>query len=499
MIKDLFRLKYQGGLSHARIAQSLSISKGVVAKYLSLAGAAGLDWPAVAELDEAALERRLLGRSVAETRVVEADFARVHIELRRKGVTLMLLWQEYRAAYAGQRTWAYTQFCEHYKVFAKSLKRSMRQNRRAGEKLFIDYAGPTLALAGGARAHVFVAALGASSYTFAWATADQSMRSWLGAMVRALSFYGGVPQLIVPDNARALIAEPNRYEPRVNETVRAFARHYDVSILPARPYSPKDKATAESAVQVVERWLMARLRHTVLADVNAANMALSGLLASLNDRPFQKLAGSRASLFATLDAPALSALPAQPWQWASFKTVSAHIDYHVEIEGHRYSVPHPLVGLKLEARISDALVEVLHRGQRVACHARSERRGGYTTLDEHMPAAHRAHKQWTPERLIHWGNGIGVLTGQFVTQLLQRFRHPEHGYRSCLGLLGLAKRYGPARVEAACALALELGAGQYRHVRDILANGRDLLERTPPAPEWVSPAHENLRGATYYH
>ena len=216
-------------------------------------------------------------------------------------------------------------------------------------------------------------------------------------------------------------------------------------------------------------------------------------------RPFQKLAGSRASLFATLDAPALSALPAQPWQWASFKTVSAHIDYHVEIEGHRYSVPHPLVGLKLEARISDALVEVLHRGQRVACHARSERRGGYTTLDEHMPAAHRAHKQWTPERLIHWGNGIGVLTGQFVTQLLQRFRHPEHGYRSCLGLLGLAKRYGPARVEAACALALELGAGQYRHVRDILANGRDLLERTPPAPEWVSPAHENLRGATYYH
>jgi transposase len=223
------------------------------------------------------------------------------------------------------------------------------------------------------------------------------------------------------------------------------------------------------------------------------------LLPSLNERRFQKLEGSRSSLFRTLDAPALSALPAQRWQWATFKTVTVHIDYHVEIEGHRYSVSHSLVGLKLEARITDALVEVLHRGERVACHARSARLGGFTTLDEHMPAAHRAHKQWTPERLIHWGAGIGVNTGHFVTQLLQRFRHPEHGYRSCLGLLSLAKRYGPQRLEAACALALELGAGHYRHVRDILLHGRDLIERPAPAPEWVAPEHDNLRGASYYH
>jgi len=260
-----------------------------------------------------------------------------------------------------------------------------------------------------------------------------------------------------------------------------------------------DKAAAEAAVQVVERWLMARLRHTVLVDVHAADAALAALLPSLNERRFQKLDASRASLFATLDAPALSPLPAQRWQWASFKTATVHIDYHVEVEGHRYSVPHSLVGIKLEARITDALVEVLHRGQRVACHARSARRGGFTTLDEHMPAAHRAHKQWTPERLIHWGNGIGAATGNFVTQLLPRFRHPEHGYRSCLGLLSLARRYGPARVEAACALALELGAGQYRHVRDILANGRDLAPPTAVDTEWVSPEHDNLRGAAYYH
>jgi transposase len=499
MIKDILRLKYQGALSHEAIARNLSISKGVVAKYLSLAGAAGLDWSAAADLDEASLERRLLGHGIAHSRVVEPDFARVHIELHRKGVTLLLLWQEYRAAHEAQRTWAYTQFCEHYKRFAKSLKRSMRQHRRAGEKLFIDYAGPTLELADGSRAQIFVSALGASSYTFAWATADQSMRSWLGAMARALTFYGGVPQLIVPDNPRALVSDACRYEPKLNETVRDFARHYGVSILPARPYSPKDKASAESAVQVVERWLMARLRHTVLADVAAVNAALAPLLASLNERAFQKLAGSRASLFATLDAPALAPLPAQPWQWASFKTVTVHIDYHVEVESHRYSVPHALAGLKLEARITDALVELLHRGNRVACHARSARAGGFTTLDEHMPAAHRAHKQWTPERLIHWGSGIGAHTGRFVSQLLQRFRHPEHGYRSCLGLLSLAKRYGAQRVEAACTLALELGAARYRDVRDILANGRDLVARPAPEPQWVAPEHDNVRGAAYYH
>lgn len=499
MIKDILRLKYQGGLSHERIARSLAISKGVVAKYLGLAGAASLDWEATADLDEASLERRLLGRSAAETRLVEADFARVHIELRRKGVTLVLLWQEYRAANEGRRTWAYTQFCEHYKAFAKTLKRSMRQHRRAGEKLFIDYAGSTLALADGTRAQIFVAAMGASSYTFACATVDQSMRSWLGALARALAFYGGCAQLIVPDNPRSLVSEACRYEPKLNATVREFARHYDVSFLPARPYSPKDKATAESSVQVVTRWILARLRNTVLADVQAADAAIAALLASLNNRKFQKLEGSRASLFATLDSPALLPLPAQPWQWVTFKTVKAHIDYHIEVDAHRYSVPHPLVGLELEARLTDALVEVLHRGQRVACHARSSRRGGFTTLDEHMPAAHRAHKQWTPERLIHWGGEIGANTGQFVSQLLQRFRHPEHGYRSCLGLLSLAKRYGPQRVEAACTLALELGAGQYRHVRDILANGRDLVKRAQPEPEWVAPEHDNLRGAAYYH
>lgn len=499
MIKDILRLKYHDDLSYERIATALSVSKGAVAKYLGLAAAAGLRaWNDVSELDEVDLAGRLLGRDAQADSIVPADFARIHTELRRKGVTLMLLWQEYRQAHAGRRTWAYTQFCEHYKRFAKSLKRSMRQQHRAGEKLFADFAGPTLALDDGTRAHVFVAALGASSYTYACATADETMRSWLSAMARALAFCGGVPALIVPDNPRALIAQACRYEPRANDTALDFARHYGCSILPARPYTPQDKAKVEVAVQIVERWLMARLRHVRLRDVAHANAAIAELLPSLNERRMQKLHTSRASLFAQLDAPALSPLPAQPWQWATFKTVRVHIDYHVEIEGHRYSVPHALVGQELDARITDALVELLHRGRRVACHARNERHGGFTTLDEHMPAAHRAHKQWTPERLVHWGRQIGPRTEEFVTALLERWRHPEHGYRSCLGLLNLAKRYGPERLEAACAIALGLGAVQYRHVRDILAAGRDRVEPAQTT-EWTSPAHENVRGAAYYH
>jgi len=498
MIKDVLRLKLHGGLSHEAIGRSLSISKGVVAKYVSLAAAGGLDWATVAGLSEAELERRLLGRSADDARIASPDFARVHVELRRKGVTLTLLWQEYRAAHEGERTWGLTQFCEHYKRYAKTLRRSMRQTHRAGEKLFVDFAGPTLTLADGGRGQVFVAAMGASSYTFACVTPDQTMRSWLGGIQRTLRFLGGVPQLIVPDNPRALIASPDRYEPRVNDTVLDFCRHYDVSILPARPYAPQDKAKVESAVQVVERWIMARLRHARLSDVAHADAAVAELLPMLNERRFQKLDASRASLFESLDSPTLRALPAQSWSWATWRTVAVHIDYHVEIEGHRYSVPHALVGTKLEARVSDSLVELMHRGARVAVHARSARRGGYTTRDDHMPAAHRAHREWTPERLIHWGSSIGPSTGEFVDAMLKRHRHPEHGYRGCLGLLSLARRYGRERLEAACALAIELNAIYYRHVRDILMNGRDRVE-PGTAPSWVSPAHDNVRGPGYYH
>ena len=496
-IKDVLRLKLDAKLSHEQIAAALSISKGVVTKYVGLAAAAGLDWSAVQDCDETALQRRLLVAPQKPRGHIQPDYGRLHLELRRKGMTLMLLWEEYQADYADSQTYSYSQFCDNYRRFARQLKRSMRQIHRAGEKLFIDFAGPTMALTDGSRAHIFVAAMGASSYTFACATPRETMVDWLESTALALRFYGGVTQLIVPDNPRALISDANRYEPRSNDTVLDFARHYGTSILPARPYHPQDKAKAESAVQIVERWIMARLRHQRFASVHDVNIAITPLLKRLNDKPFQKLPGSRASTFAALDAPALLPLPLQRYEMAHFKTVKPHIDYHVEVEHHRYSVPHALVGQVLEARITTSVVEILHRGQRVASHARNSRQGGFTTVSAHMPAAHRAHLEWTPQRLIHWGQSIGPATAVAVTRLMAENKHPEHGYRACLGLLSLAKRYGKPRLEAGCTLALQIGACKYRHVRDILANNRD--QNTPTtAGDWISPNHAHVRGPGYY-
>ena len=496
-IKDVLRLKLDAGLSHRQIAAALGISKGVVTKYIGLAAAAGVDWAAVQGADEASLERRLLVAPERLRDYVQPDYGRLHQELRRKGMTLMLLWEEHRADYADCQTYAYSQFCENYRRFAKQLKRSMRQINRAGEKLFIDYAGPTIALTDGSRAHIFVAALGASSYTYACATPRETMADWLESTSRTLSFIGGVPQLIVPDNPKAMIADANRYEPRANDTVLDFARHYGTSVLPARPRSPQDKAKAESAVQIVERWIMARLRHQQFANVHEVNLAIAPLLIRLNNKLFQKLPGSRASTFAEIDAPALLPLPLQRYEMAHFKTVKAHIDYHVEVERHRYSVPHSLVGQTLEARITTMTVEIMHRGQRVASHARNSRVGGFSTVSAHMPAAHRAHMEWTPQRLIHWGSSIGPACAEAVTRLMAENKHPEHGYRSCLGLLSLAKRYGKTRLEAGCTLALQLGACQYRHVNDILKNNRD--QNAPAtAGDWISPDHAHVRGPGYY-
>lgn len=496
-IKDVLRLKLDGQLSHEQIAAALGISKGVVTKYVGLAAAAHLDWPTVQALDETALSQRLLTPLQKPRGHVKPDFGRLHQELRRKGMTLMLLWEEYRTEYADQQTYSYSQFCDNYRCFARQLKRSMRQIHRAGEKLFIDYAGPTIALTDGSRAHLFVAAMGASSYTFVHATPRETMVDWLESTAKALGFYGGVPQLIVPDNPRALIADANRYEPRSNDTVLDFARHYGTSILPARPYHPQDKAKAESAVQVVERWIMARLRHQQFATVQEVNLAMAPLLTLLNERPFQKMPGCRASTFASIDAPALRPLPLQRYEIAFFKTVKVHIDYHVEVDHHRYSVPHLLVGQALEARFTTTVVDLLHRGQRIACHSRSYQHGKFTTIPEHMTEAHRAHREWTPERLIQWGQSIGPATAEVITRQLAQHRHPEHGYRACLGLLSLAKRYSHARLEAGCTLALHIGVAKYQHVRDILANNRDQTVVTP-SHEWISPDHAHVRGPGYY-
>lgn len=507
-IKDVLRLHFKGEQPHQNIATALDLSKGAVTKYVGLATAAKLDWKAIEAMDEAELERRLLVCDRVKETYVEPDYARIHQELSHKGVTLMLLWEEYCAQVGEQydadnpvKPWRYSQFCENYRRFAKTLKRSMRQVHRAGEKLFIDFAGPTVALFDGdkevGRANIFVAAIGVSGYCFACATATQTARDWLGATAQALEFYGGVPQLIIPDNPRALVSVADRYEPRLTDTVQDFARYYDCAVLPARAHRPQDKPKVEFSVQLVERWILARLRKLRLASVPEVNTAIKPLLQWLNQRAFQKLPGSRASVFAKIDAPALMPLPTQPWQWSIFKTVRAHTDSHVEFEGHRYSVPHALVGLALELRVTQNTVEVLHRGQRVASHVRNAQKGGCTTVIEHLPERHQHQAQWTPQSLVAWGERIGVACGALVRKMLQDKAHPEHAYRTYLGLLALSRRYGESRLEAACVLALSLGTSKYTHIRDILLNRRDLVQNQA-APQWSSPDHAHVRGAQYY-
>lgn len=504
-IRDVLRYRHSTDLSLEAIARALNLSKGVVAKYLKLATAVGLGWPLPDDLDDAALERRLYQQSAARTSAfTEPDYANVHQELKRKGVTLILLWEEYRAA-TGDAAYQYTAFCTRYRCWAGKLKRSMRQIHRGGEKLFADYAGPMMPIidadTGEIRpASIFVAVLGASSYTYACATPGQTQADWLAGIGRALTFIGGVPELIVPDNPRALVAVANRYEPELNRATIEFAQHYSTVILPARPRKPQDKAKVEVGVQVVERWILAKLRHRQFFSVSELDAAVAELLPALNNRPFKKLPGCRREAFEKLDAPYLQALPAGLFVLAEWKHATVNIDYHVEYDAHYYSVPHALVRQKVELRITQSTIEVLARGRRVASHPRNSRKGGYSTLSEHMPTAHRAHADWSPSRLMNWASAIGPASGELVKRLLLEKQHPEQGYRACLGLMRLARSVGHARMEAACTRALALGTHRYRSVASILSKGLDRQPIAQPvSTELALPAHANVRGSDYYH
>ena len=503
-IRDVLRYRHSAGLSLEATARALNISKGVVAKYLRLASAAGLSWPLPDDLDDSGLEKLLYRQVTArEPTFAEPDYAGVHQELKKKGVTLTLLWEEYLQA-VGERGYQYTAFCTRYKDWTGQLKHSMRQIHRAGEKLFADYAGPTVpiidASTGEIRpASIFVAVLGASSYTFACATSGQTQNDWLTGMGRALTFIGGVPALIVPDNPRALVAVADRYEPALNRATAEFAHHYGTVILPARPRKPQDKAKVESGVQVVERWILARLRHQRFFSVAELDAAVAGLLPPLNTRPFKKLPGCRQDAFALLDAAYLRPLPDSPYVLADWKRARVNIDYHVVYEGCYYSVPHALLHQEVELRVTRDTLEVLAKGKRVASHPRSYRQGHFETLPEHMPAAHRAHAEWSPGKLLTWAASVGPSTAELTKRLLIEKAHPEQGYRACLGLMRLTRNHGRSRMEAACERALAVGAHRYRSIASILEKGLDRQPLAPPQAELALPDHANLRGSGYYH
>ncbi len=502
-LTDILRLKYEARLSHAKIAAALGLSKGVVSKYVSLAETKGVaGWPLPSALDEAALERLLFPETATRRRFAEPDFVEVHQELKRKGVTLQLLWAEYAAAH-GDEALRYSQFCQRYRDWRAVQRRSMRQPHRAGEKLFIDYCGPTVPFIDTAtgevvEAQVFVAVWGASSYTYAEATRTQSLPDWIGSHQRALTYFGGCPALLVVDNLRSAVTRACRYEPKLNRTYEDMARHYGVAVLPARPYKPKDKAKAEVGVQLVERWILARLRHHTFHSLAEINAAIATLLVELNERRFQRSPYSRRELFERLDRPAMRALPEHAYEYAEWSFVKPGIDYHVEVDKRLYSVPHTLVGHRLEVRVTATSVEILHKSRRVAVHPR---RGPsrYSTLPEHMPDSHRRHRQWSPGRFLNWAQGIGPATLGVVKRQLEDRPHPEHGYRACLGILNLSRHYGHARLEAACRRALRIDSPRYRSVASILKNGLDAAgdEDTPETAPL--PLHDNVRGPGYYH
>lgn len=502
--KEILRLHHEARRSGREIARTLGVSPATVQECLRRARIAGVDWTAARDLNDTVLEGRLYPPPAAPTLDDRPlpDFAELHAQLKRKGVTLALLWEEYKAV--TPEGLQYSQFCERYRRYSARVDLVMRQPHRAGEKLFVDYAGPTVPVVdrgtGEIRAaQIFVAVLGASNYTYAEATWTQTLPDWIGSHVRALSYFGSTPEMIVPDNLKSAVTRADRYEPGLNPTYREFAEHYGVAIIPARPRKPRDKAKAENGVLLVERWILARLRHHAFFRLGDLNAEIDTLLSALNRRPFRKLPGSRRTLFEQLDRPAMKPLPVPPYVFAEWRQARVHIDYHVEVDRHYYSVPYALVSHVVDARVTAHTVELFYRGQRVASHVRSHLKGRYTTDPAHMPKAHQHYAAWTPRRLIDWAEKSGAATAKLVEVILTTRAHPQQGFRSCLGIMRLGKHYGIARLEGACQRALALGAHRYKSVESILKRG---LDREPlPATASSTPAitHDNVRGAGYYH
>jgi transposase len=502
-VREVLRLRYALGASERQIAVSVGASRSTIAEYLRRSAVIGITWPVPAAMDDTELERRLFTpASFGEhpTRPLP-DWKHVHKEVKRRGVTLLLLWEEYRAEHADG--YGYSRFCDLHRGWRKTISPTMRQTHGPAEKLFVDFAGHTVAVFDAAtgevrHAQVFVAVLGASNYTFAQARWTQGLPDWIGAHVAALSAIDGVPKAIVCDNLKAGVTAACRYEPGINRTYQELAEHYDTAILPTRPRKPRDKAKVEGAVLIVERYVLARLRNRCFFSLDELNAAIRESVADLNAKIMRKLGVSRDELLAQIDRPALKALPTAPYQYAEWKRCRVAPDYHVEIADHYYSVPSRLVREEVDARITDTTVEILHKGTRVASHARSCVRHRHTTIPEHMPSAHRRYAAWTPARIMREAGKIGPATIALAEAIMKAKPHPEQGFRACLGILRLARSFGSARLEAASRRGNDIGATSYGSIKSILQHGLDkaYADETPEEPPI---SHGNIRGTRYYH
>jgi transposase len=502
-ITEALRLHYECGRTQREISRAIGASPTTVGEYLRRAKAAGLNYPLPPGLDEPALERRLFPPVVSSDVIrPEPNLVWIHTEMRKKSVTLELLWQEYKAAHPDG--YQYSWFCERYREWAGKLSVTMRQTHTPGEKLFVDYAGQTLPIIDGLTgeirpAQLFVAVLGASNYTFAEATWTQQLPDWIGSHVRSFEFMGGVTEILVPDNLKSGVKHPSYYDPELNPTYRDLAQHYGITVLSARSRKPRDKAKVENGVLVVERWILARLRHQRFFSLAEANRAISALLTDLNQRPFKKLRGCRHSAFIELDRPALKALPVDRYQYAEWKVARVGIDYHVEIVEHYYSVPFKFARQQVDVRFTAITVEIFHRGSRIAAHARSSLKHKHTTIDAHMTPAHQQVGGWDSKRLLDWAQKIGPHTHATVENMLGSRRHPQQSYRACLGVLRMGKDYSNSRLEAACSRALAINAANYRSVSSILKNGLDKQSQIEATQTTLPLTHSEVRGPEYYH
>ena len=509
-VHDVLRLHFDLKLPQRQIARSIQLSQSTVNEYLLRFQQSGLTWPLPEGYNDHLLQQKLLSTEKRETPPLHRplpDFAHIQHELTtNRHTTLQLLWEEYRVAHPDNH-YSYTSLWRHFEDWRRQQGLVMRQQHRAGEKLFVDWAGAKIPIhdreTGEVKmASLFIAVLGASNYTYAEATISQELQPWIGAHVRAFEFLGGLPELVVPDNARTAVNKACRYEPDLNPTYQEMAMHYAVGVVPARVRKPKDKAKVEVGVQVAQRWIVAALRHRKFFSVTELNAAIRDLLVKLNQRPFKKRDGCRQSLFEELDKPALRRLPAERYDLSIWAKATVNIDYHVQVDDSFYSVPYTLAQKPVEVRTTPTTVEIFYQGARVASHVRARKPYTAVTENEHRPKAHQAHLQWPPSRLIDWAQKTGRCSAQLFQQILERYPHPEMGYRSCLGLLRLGEKYGPKRLESACERALLTGATTYKSVKSILAHALDSQPHPGGAHTDVAPpppfGHDNIRGAGYY-
>ena len=507
-IRDILRSHFDGRLSPRQTALAMGVSRGAVLRCLDRFQKSGLLYPLPDKLGDAELEARLypstshsaLSRKPHLTKV---ECAVIHKEMSRDGVTLMLLWEEYRSQ--NMDGLGYSWFCEQYGRYKKSLGLSFRNTYKGGEMSFLDYSGKKRDIVdretGEIRqAELFVYCWGASNFTYWEFSESQKTLDFLGSQSRSLAYFDCVPRATVPDNLKSAVTQACRYEPELNYTYDRFAEHYGTTILPARVRKPKDKAKVEGSVRIAQRWLLGRLRDQAFFSLAELNEAAHGLLNAFNDKVMKGYGQSRRQLFEEIDRPNALPLPVAPYEPGIWRRpVRLGIDYHLEAADNYYSAPYTLKGRILAVKISEHLVEVYLGGDRVTSHRRLLGKRQFSTQVGHMPPSHQHYVEWNSERIVAWAEKIGVSAHKLAQAMVLNRRHPQQAFRSILGITRLEKNYGKERLESACALALRYNLLSYKAVADILKNGRDKGPTGEKAPSRrTAPPHENIRGPDYY-